>query len=200
MNMPSQDADKKVDRVRQEPRLPPGQLQTQKWPVLHYGSVPRIDLAKWSLRVDGLVEQPQHWTWAEFQALPRVQVYSDIHCVTRWSRFDNLWEGVALKEVLRRAQPEASGRFAVMLGSSCRTEPAAALRGFGAARFPSAACLSVKARNPSSGMKTSPRTSRRLGGRSLGCSLSESGMARIVRRFGVMSSPRSPSPRVAPRV
>ena len=114
MNMPSQDADKKVDRVRQEPRLPPGQVQTQKWPVLHYGSVPRIDLAKWSLRVDGLVEQPQHWTWAEFQALPRVQVYSDIHCVTRWSRFDNLWEGVALKEVLRRAQPKASGRFAVI--------------------------------------------------------------------------------------
>jgi DMSO/TMAO reductase YedYZ molybdopterin-dependent catalytic subunit len=114
MNVRSQDADKKVDSPRQEPRLPPGQVQTQKWPVLHYGSVPRVDLAKWSLRVDGLVEQPQQWSWQEFQALPRVQVLSDIHCVTRWSRYDNRWEGVALKEVLRRAVPKAAARFAVI--------------------------------------------------------------------------------------
>ena len=69
MNVRSQDADKKVDSPRQEPRLPPGQVQTQKWPVLHYGSVPRVDLAKWSLRVDGLVEHPLQWSWPEFQAL-----------------------------------------------------------------------------------------------------------------------------------
>ena len=114
MNVRSQDADKNVDSPRQEPRLPPGQVQTQKWPVLHYGSVPRVDLAKWSLRVDGLVEHLQQWSWQEFQALPRVQVLSDIHCVTRWSRYDNRWEGVALKEVLRRAVPEAAARFAVI--------------------------------------------------------------------------------------
>ena len=114
MNVRSQDADKKVDSPRQEPRLPPGQVQTQKWPVLHYGSVPRVDLAKWSLRVDGLVEHPQQWSWQEFQALPRVQVLSDIHCVTRWSRYDNRWEGVALEEVLRRAVPNAAARFAVI--------------------------------------------------------------------------------------
>src|ERR1044071_1843188 len=83
-------------RPRREPRPPPGQVKTEKWPVLHYGSVPRADLGTWELRVDGLVEQPQRWSWEEFQKLPRVQVVSDIHCVTRWSRYDNLWEGVEI--------------------------------------------------------------------------------------------------------
>ena len=84
-------------------------------------------------------------------------------------------------------------------GSSWRTDPAAALRGFGAARLPSAACFSVNVLNPDSGMKTSPRTSMRAGGDSPSDDLIESGMALIVRRFGDTSSPRSPSPRVAPR-
>ena len=114
MEPDSQPADNRIDSPRQEPRLPPGQVQTQKWPVLHYGSVPRVDLTQWELRVDGLVEHPQRWTWTEFQALPRVQVHSDIHCVTRWSRFDNTWEGVPIKEVLRRAAPKSSARFAVI--------------------------------------------------------------------------------------
>ena len=113
MNMDSQPADRH-DSPRQEPRLPPGQVKTDKWPVLHYGSVPRVDLATWELRVDGLVDHPQRWTWEQFQALPRVQVFSDIHCVTRWSRYDNLWEGVSIREVLRRAVPQASGRFAII--------------------------------------------------------------------------------------
>ena len=114
MEMDSQAADNPIESPRQEPRLPPGQVQTQKWPVLHYGSVPRVDLAKWELRVDGLVEQPQRWTWTDFQALPRVQVHSDIHCVTRWSRFDNTWEGVSIREVLKRAVPKPSARFVVV--------------------------------------------------------------------------------------
>jgi DMSO/TMAO reductase YedYZ molybdopterin-dependent catalytic subunit len=97
-----------------EPRLPPGQIRTDKWPVLHYGSVPDVELAKWDLRVLGLVEHPQLWTWDEFRALPRVQVRSDIHCVTRWSRYDNLWEGVSLREVLRRAAPRPEARFAII--------------------------------------------------------------------------------------
>ena len=113
MNMDSQPADK-VSSPRQEPRLPPGQLKTDKWPVLHYGSVPRIDLSTWELRVDGLVEEPQRWNWEQFQALPRTQVLSDIHCVTRWSRYDNTWDGVSLREVLRRARPKAEARFAVI--------------------------------------------------------------------------------------
>jgi DMSO/TMAO reductase YedYZ molybdopterin-dependent catalytic subunit len=114
MNPDSRPADNRIDSPRIEPRLPPGQVKTDKWPVLHYGSVPRVDLAKWELRVEGLVEQPQRYTWDEFKALPRVQVFSDIHCVTRWSRYDNLWEGVAIREVLRRAVPKADGRFVVI--------------------------------------------------------------------------------------
>src|SRR6516164_2104242 len=66
MAIDSQPADNRIDSPRREPRLPPGQVQTQKWPVLHYGSVPRVDLTKWELRVDGLVKHPQRWTWAEF--------------------------------------------------------------------------------------------------------------------------------------
>ena len=103
-----------LESPRQEPRLPPGQVKTDKWPVLHYGSVPRIDLATWDFRVEGLVAHPQRWTWEEFKALPRVQVDSDIHCVTRWSRYDNRWAGVSLREVLRRAAPKPEARFAII--------------------------------------------------------------------------------------
>ncbi len=113
MNQESGPADK-IDSPRREPRLPPGQVKTDKWPVLHYGSVPRVDLAAWELRVDGSVENPQRWSWDEFQKLPRVRVASDIHCVTRWSRYDNLWEGVALTEVLRRAVPKSAAHFAII--------------------------------------------------------------------------------------
>ena len=99
---------------RQEPRLPPGQVRTDKWPVLHYGSVPRVDLAAWDFRVFGLVKEPARWTFDELLQLPQVEVRSDIHCVTRWSRFDNLWQGVSFKEVLRRVQVEPGARFAVI--------------------------------------------------------------------------------------
>jgi DMSO/TMAO reductase YedYZ molybdopterin-dependent catalytic subunit len=98
----------------QEPRLPPGQVRTDKWPVLHYGAVPRIDLATWDFRVYGLVEKPVRWTYSEFLALPQVQVRSDIHCVTRWSRFDNLWQGVSFKELLRHVRVKAEARHAVI--------------------------------------------------------------------------------------
>ncbi len=91
-------------------RLPRGQVLTRKWPVLTYGETPRLDLANWTFRCFGLVQEPVTWTWQEFLELPRIQVTSDVHCVTRWSRFDNRWEGVAVPEILRRAQllPEAS--------------------------------------------------------------------------------------------
>jgi DMSO/TMAO reductase YedYZ molybdopterin-dependent catalytic subunit len=90
-------------------RLPPGQSLTKKWPVLTYGETPSVDLHTWTFRCFGLVEEPVSWTWREFLQLPRVEVTSDVHCVTRWSRFDNRWEGVALSEILRRARvrPEA---------------------------------------------------------------------------------------------
>jgi len=87
-------------KMRGEGRLPPGQSLTLKWPVLHYGSVPRFDPERWDFRVYGMVEAPVRWSWAEFNKLPKVKRHSDFHCVTRWSRFDNDWEGVRFREVL----------------------------------------------------------------------------------------------------
>jgi DMSO/TMAO reductase YedYZ molybdopterin-dependent catalytic subunit len=99
---------------RREPRLPPGQVLTDKWPVLHYGPVPEVDLAAWDFRVHGHVERPARWTNEEFRALPRVQVTSDIHCVTRWSRYDNLWEGVRVRDILAQAGVKPNARFVVV--------------------------------------------------------------------------------------
>jgi DMSO/TMAO reductase YedYZ molybdopterin-dependent catalytic subunit len=91
-------------------RLPPGQIATQKWPVLHYGTVPRIDKGEWRLSVTGLVERPLTLSWAELQALPHASTLCDIHCVTRWSRFDNVFEGVPVAELMRQVtlKPEAN--------------------------------------------------------------------------------------------
>ena len=76
-------------------RIPPGQYRTEKFPVLHYGSVPHTDLATWDFRVWGEVDSPFTLTWDQFKALPRKTVATDIHCVTRWSKLDTAWEGVA---------------------------------------------------------------------------------------------------------
>jgi DMSO/TMAO reductase YedYZ molybdopterin-dependent catalytic subunit len=103
-----------LNKPEQRERLPRGQVRTRKWPVLTYGETPRLDLASWSFRCFGLVEQPMTWSWPEFLALPRVQVTSDVHCVTRWSRFDNRWEGVAVSEILGRARV-SPGAVAVMV-------------------------------------------------------------------------------------
>jgi DMSO/TMAO reductase YedYZ molybdopterin-dependent catalytic subunit len=100
--------------MKQEGRLPPGQALTLKWPVLHYGSVPRFDPATWNFRVDGLVESPWKLSWTEFNALPKIQRTSDFHCVTRWSRFDNRWDGVAFRELLQRANPKPSAAFVMV--------------------------------------------------------------------------------------
>ena len=90
-------------------RLPHGQAITTKWPVLTYGETPSVDLDTWTFRCFGLVEEPVSWTWQQFLDFPQVQITSDVHCVTRWSRFDNKWEGVAVAEILRRVRvkPEA---------------------------------------------------------------------------------------------
>ena len=91
-------------------RIPPGQYQTTKFPVLHYGSVPRTDLATWDFKVWGEVGSPLTLTWEQFKALPRKTVNTDIHCVTRWSKLDTTWEGVPIQEILRLAdvRPAAS--------------------------------------------------------------------------------------------
>lgn len=96
-----------------EGRLPPGQSLTQKFPVLQYGTVPHYPtLDEWDFRIFGLVEEPKTWDWAAFNELPRTQVTLDIHCVTRWSKFDTVWEGVALKTLVDEGiitpKPEAN--------------------------------------------------------------------------------------------
>src|SRR5258708_38044530 len=80
--------------MKQAGRLPPGQSLTLKWPVLHYGSVPRFNAETWDFRVYGLVQNPLQLSWEQFSKLPRIENTSDFHCVTRWSRFDNQWTGV----------------------------------------------------------------------------------------------------------
>ena len=97
----------------QADRVPPGQYLTEKFPVLHYGSVPKTDLATWDFKVYGEVDNPFTLTWAEFQALPRKQVTTDIHCVTRWTKLDTTWEGVAIQEILRLAQVRATATHVV---------------------------------------------------------------------------------------
>jgi DMSO/TMAO reductase YedYZ molybdopterin-dependent catalytic subunit len=86
-------------------RVPPGQKATTRFPVLHEGSVPPIDLSSWDLVVDGAVKNSLKFTWEEFRSLPSVKVVSDFHCVTGWSRFDNEWEGVRFSEIVRMCEP-----------------------------------------------------------------------------------------------
>lgn len=88
------------ERVRSEGRLPPGQSLTERFPVLHYGPVPPFNPAKWDFQVTGEVETPLRLTWDEFQQLPRTRVVMDIHCVTRWSKFDTAWEGVSVRTLI----------------------------------------------------------------------------------------------------
>jgi DMSO/TMAO reductase YedYZ molybdopterin-dependent catalytic subunit len=96
--------------TRRAARIPPGQSRTRKWPVLDASGAPTIDLDRWRFRVSGLSAQTVEWDWAGFNKLPRVKVFADFHCVTRWSRLGNLWEGVATRELLELAggaRPEA---------------------------------------------------------------------------------------------
>jgi DMSO/TMAO reductase YedYZ molybdopterin-dependent catalytic subunit len=92
-------------------RVPPGQFVTEEWPVLHFGSVPRIDLASWKLRIWGQVETPTEWSWKEFSQLPRQQRRNDIHCVTHWTKLDNDWSGIPVRTVLAAARPTPRARF-----------------------------------------------------------------------------------------
>jgi len=105
------DRRKEEERVRDENRLPPGQALTLKFPVLHYGPVPPFNPSTWDLRVWGEVEEEKRWTWDEFNQLPRTKVTMDLHCVTRWSMFDSVWEGVSVRVLVEagliRLKPSA---------------------------------------------------------------------------------------------
>ncbi|HET7441414.1 MAG TPA: sulfite oxidase-like oxidoreductase [Terriglobales bacterium] len=106
---------KELERQKKQAGLlPPGQSLTLKWPVLHYGSVPAFDPRTWDFRIYGLVETPLRFTWDEFNALPKITRTSDFHCVTRWSRFDNRWEGVAFRELLRRVKPKPDAAYVLV--------------------------------------------------------------------------------------
>jgi DMSO/TMAO reductase YedYZ molybdopterin-dependent catalytic subunit len=94
-------------------RIPPGQYRTEKFPVLHYGSVPAADLRTWDFKAWGLVDSPIRLTWDEFRALPRKTVHADIHCVTRWSKLDTTWEGVPIQAILEAAQLKPAAAFVV---------------------------------------------------------------------------------------
>ena len=107
-------AEQKVRDAGYDPaRLPPGQYITAKWPVLHAGEVPHTDLATWTFRVFGEVEQPIELTWQAFNELPRSSNVQDIHCVTRWSRFDTSFEGVHWRELAALCRPTQSAHYVV---------------------------------------------------------------------------------------
>jgi DMSO/TMAO reductase YedYZ molybdopterin-dependent catalytic subunit len=106
---------KQLERaMRNAGRLPPGQSATLKWPVLHVGSVPRFDPRTWDFRITGLVEKPVLLTWDEFTRLPMTQVTADMHCVTRWSRFDVRWEGVLFTEVMKLVTVKPEAKFVMV--------------------------------------------------------------------------------------
>src|SRR5213593_1563929 len=104
---------KLIDRGLDAARLPPGQYLTDKWPVLHSGAVPQTDLATWDFRIFGEVEEPLTLTWEQFAGLPSREVKVDIHCVTRWSRFDTRFRGVHWRELAKLVDPNPRARFVV---------------------------------------------------------------------------------------
>ena len=102
-----------VGRGIAKARTPPGQTLTTKWPVLHYGQVPIIKPENWSLRIYGLVEREMTLDWQQFNALPKVNVKCDIHCVTHWSRLDNVFTGVSTRTLLDLAKPLPTAKFVI---------------------------------------------------------------------------------------
>jgi DMSO/TMAO reductase YedYZ molybdopterin-dependent catalytic subunit len=100
-------------QASQEGRLPPGQSLTVKFPVLHYGSVPRYDMKAWTFRAFGLVDKERVWTWEEFLRLPTHTITCDIHCVTRWSKLDTVWEGVSFEAFAGLAGVKPEAKFAI---------------------------------------------------------------------------------------
>jgi DMSO/TMAO reductase YedYZ molybdopterin-dependent catalytic subunit len=89
--------------TRRSERVPPGQSRTKKWPVLDASGPPSLDLSTWRFRVGGLVGKEVEWNWDAFVKFPRTRVFSDFHCVTRWSRLGNLWEGVSTRSLVEAA-------------------------------------------------------------------------------------------------
>lgn len=107
---------KREKALASDERLPPGQKLTDGWPVLHYGSIPRFDEAAWRFQIvgDEYVEEPVSFSWAEFQALPRTDVPCDIHCVTHWSKFDNVFSGVLVSDILKNVKFKTQPKYVMI--------------------------------------------------------------------------------------
>jgi DMSO/TMAO reductase YedYZ molybdopterin-dependent catalytic subunit len=101
------------DRMRAAGRMPPGQALTQKFPVLHYGPVANIDIADWSLEVSGEIEEAMRWDWDAFQQIPAVEVQTDIHCVTGWSKFDTFWEGPLFRDFIKLLKLKPTAQYVI---------------------------------------------------------------------------------------
>lgn len=99
-------------------RLPPGQFLTETFPILHEGDVPDVSTETWQLKIFGEVEQEQIFSFADLQALPKVQITSDIHCVTRWSKFDTLWEGVRFRDLLDVLHVKPEAKYVMVHGGN----------------------------------------------------------------------------------
>lgn len=102
--------------THREQRLPPGQSRTRKWPVLHASSVPEVTVDNWTLSIEGCVETPIRLNWKQFSELKRVKVFADFHCVTKWSRLGNLWEGVSTEEICNLVRPQTQARHVIAYG------------------------------------------------------------------------------------
>jgi DMSO/TMAO reductase YedYZ molybdopterin-dependent catalytic subunit len=97
-------------------RTPPGQTLTTKWPVLHWGEVPKVTEESFRFKVFGLVERPVEWDWPAFRALPPVTITSDFHCVTTWSRLDNTWQGVSFRTLAERVGVKPQAKYVMVHG------------------------------------------------------------------------------------
>ena len=110
-------------------RLPPGQYVTEDFPVLSAGPTPHTPLSSWSLTIEGAVDRPTTWSWDQLAALPQVTVTTDIHCVTKWSKFDTVWGGVSLDVLLEIVGTRAPFVTAWSDGGYTTNLPAEAIRG-----------------------------------------------------------------------
>lgn len=95
-------------------RLPPGQTLTESFPILHEGSVPEYDMNLWNLRIFGEVEEEQFFTFEDLQKLPVTRTVSDIHCVTRWSKFDTVWEGVKFSDLMNVLKVKSEAKYVMI--------------------------------------------------------------------------------------
>ncbi|MFO0937474.1 MAG: sulfite oxidase-like oxidoreductase [Gemmataceae bacterium] len=102
--------------TRRENRIPPRQAQTYKWPVLHAGEVPPFNPETWDFTLfpTPLISKVKTFTWKEFTSLETVKVFADMHCVTRWSKLDNLWEGVPTRELLNHIEITPAVRYVMV--------------------------------------------------------------------------------------